>query len=179
MATTKKKLKKTVRKKPVKPVKPIFDGLVYQTNHSCAFRLLLYKTNPEMIKGIEIWGKKNDYHVGENDSYAAVCFSEKPHTKIIHDAHGKEWLMYATAFMNLEDLRSDPFLVVHECLHMVIDRERSVFRYDGVFGDRPSNGNDPEERICYCLQDIVAQTYKKILELMPSLFVAMEVNLTK
>ena len=165
------------RKKKARAPKAIFDGLIYQTNYSCAFRLMVYRTNKDMIDGMNVWRLQNDYPYDHNAFYAAVCFSERPAPKIIHDPTGKEWLMYGTMFLNIEDVRSDPFIVIHECLHMTIDRERNVFRFDGVFGDRPDNGNDPEERICYCLQDLCVQTYRKLQDLCPSIFVAMSVNL--
>jgi hypothetical protein len=155
---------------------PLHDGFIHEKDSSAAFRLIVYDSHRHMIMGESNWRRAHGYKVDPDDDCLGVCYGEKK-LKTVSDKDGDELLLYGTMFLNIQDLRTDPFLVIHESLHEVIDRERSVFRYEGQYGDRPDNGNDPEERICYCLEDFVRSIYKVILGLMPSLFVAMEVNL--
>jgi hypothetical protein len=169
-------MKSPPSKKPKKG-DPLFDGFVSQDEYSCVFRLVIYQTHDEMIKGMNNWRAHHGIQLDPDQDYLGVCFSEVPKPKIIEDSDGLEQLMFGVMFLNAEDLGEDPFVPVHESLHMVIDRERSVFRYEGSYGDRLQNGNDPEERICYCLEDFTKKVYKSILKVCPDIFERMRVNL--
>jgi hypothetical protein len=137
-------------KPPAKRWKSLIKSvLISEEGYTAAFELQLYNTNQDMLNGINRYRSENGFKEDPDETYYALCYCNEPHKKIEIDE--VEYTVFGVMFLCRENCSLET--IVHECYHMAQDCDRNINLYYGGYGDRLNNGNDPEERIAYRLQD--------------------------
>jgi hypothetical protein len=123
---------------------------------------MVFDRQTDLVAGINKWHRDNGLYDSRADDDYLGLFVESAKLEERPDKRYGSVLVFGTMFLCKECM--DVGLIAHESFHAATTFMRRCVRYEGQYGDRLDSGDDPEERMAYCVESYLEGVIRECSE---------------